>query len=94
MLVAQREPVAIAIERDAEVSVVVLTARPSLRVQRPRPRVDVLAVGLRVDRGDVGAELLEHRRTDAIAAPWRAVDDDRMPSSVRSLGNDALQYTT
>jgi len=78
VLVAQHDAVRVAVERDAEVRLVIAHGLAQrLGIERAGLRVDVLAVGLGVDGVDLRAQLLEHRRAHAIRGAVRGVDDDR-----------------
>src|SRR5919197_1997277 len=86
--VDREHPVAVAVERDPEVGP---GARNSLlqgsEVRGAVADVDVRAVGVRPNGGDLGAELLERRWGDAGVRAVRAVDDHLQAAEI---GTDAL----
>ena len=70
------DAVAVAVEGDAEIG---LLRRHFLLQRAGRGGadlvVDIEAIGLDTDRGDFGAELVEHVRRDVVGGAMRAIDD-------------------
>ena len=86
--VDREHPVAVAVERDAEVE----AAGGDGPLQRAKvgcaaALVDVRSVGIRADRRDNGAELLERARRDLAVRAIGAVDSDLQ---TRQVGAEAL----
>ena len=77
------QPVAVAVERNAEVGAVAhhFFDQP-LWFRGAAVGVDVHAIRLIANRDDVGAKLVQHRRRDVVARAVRAVDDEAQSTQV------------
>src|SRR5262245_56850952 len=65
--------------------------RRPLGVQRTEALVDVAPVGIAAEGEDLGAELAQHRRSDAIGGAVRAVEHDAQSVEREVRGEGALQ---
>ncbi len=89
--VGHEHSVPVAVERDAEVRLVLShRALQGRGVGRAGPVVDVEAVGAYPDRNDIGAQLVEHVRGDMVSGAVGAVDDDLQPAQVERGREGAL----
>ena len=89
--VDHHEPVAVAVERDAEVGAGALhRLLQRLRRGGAETRVDVEAVGARADRFHVGPELVVDVRRDVVGGAVGAVDDDAHAAQVEMRRERAL----
>ena len=91
-LVDHDHAVGVAVEGDADVGpqLADLGRRP-LGMQRAALVVDVAPVRLAAELEDLGAELAEHRRADAVAGAVRAVDHDAHALEGEVPGKGVLQ---
>jgi hypothetical protein len=81
--IGHHEPVAVAVERDAEVGAMLDDlGREERGVRRAATGVDVEPIGGDADRHDRRAELAEHRRRDVVGRAVRAVDDQRHAAKI------------
>ena len=85
------QPIAVAVERDAEVGPMLDHRRLQIpRMRRADTGVDIEPVRLVTDGDHFGAEFMEHRRRDVIPGAVRAIDDDFQSFEVELVGEGAL----
>ena len=90
-LVDKDGAVRVTVERDPDAGALAQHAfSQQLGVQCAAPVVDVEAVGFDPDRGDVGAEFIEHHRRYAVRGAVGAVDDHSQPVEGAAFRNDVL----
>jgi hypothetical protein len=89
--IGHRQAVAVAIEGDAEIGLVLEHGLgESLGRGRADAVVDVGAVGGAADRHHLGAQLLEEANAHAVVGPVRAVDHQLQVAHREALGERAL----
>ena len=85
-MIDHHQPVAVTVERDADVRVHTRHRRlDQLGRRGPAAQVDVAAVRRAAERDDLGAEIGEDSRRHLVGRPVRAVDDDLQSRQVGAL---------